>query len=170
MERRHVVPARAGPAGGDGRARACRAGGMAGAVERVRHCQRRGGQPRDRTDAVRTRRRQLPGLGFLLPCPQRYAAGPGPAERRRRRAGADIAGAVARPAIRIDNSGVDRTRALQCLTAAIYFGRAAARPGPARGGAGGAQPGRPSQLSQYRVRRGLPGIGAAHRLPVQLHL
>lgn len=33
---------------------------------------------------------------------------------------ADIAGAVAR-AIRIDNSGVDRTRALQCLTAAIYF-------------------------------------------------
>lgn len=32
----------------------------------------------------------------------------------------DIAGAVAR-AMRIDNTGIDRTRAVQCLTAAIYF-------------------------------------------------
>lgn len=33
---------------------------------------------------------------------------------------ADVAGPVAR-ALRIDNSGVDRTRAEQCLTAAIYY-------------------------------------------------
>lgn len=32
----------------------------------------------------------------------------------------DFAGPAARP-LRIDNSGVDRTRALQCLTAAIYY-------------------------------------------------
>ncbi|MDP3907441.1 cell wall hydrolase [Novosphingobium sp.] len=31
-----------------------------------------------------------------------------------------IAGAIAR-ALRVDNSGIDRTRALECLTAAIYF-------------------------------------------------
>lgn len=45
-----------------------------------------------------------------------------------------------------------------------------ARPGPARRGAGGAQPGCPSQLSQYGLRGGISGVRAAHRLPVQLHL
>lgn len=42
--------------------------------------------------------------------------------------GVDFAGPAARP-LRVDNSGVDRTRALQCLTAAIYY-EAASEPDP----------------------------------------
>ena len=41
---------------------------------------------------------------------------------------------------------------------------------PARGGAGRTEPRPSSFLSEQRVRRRLPGIGARHRLPVQLHL
>lgn len=44
------------------------------------------------------------------------------------RAGMDFAGPAARP-LRVDNSGIDRTRALQCLTAAIYY-EAASEPDP----------------------------------------
>lgn len=68
----------------------------------------------------------FPGSAFyyLANDDEYYLPPPGTALRRgiHSDAGAavDFAGPAARP-LRIDNSGVDRTRALQCLTAAIYY-------------------------------------------------
>jgi hypothetical protein len=65
----------------------------------------------------------------------------------------------------------DRLRALECLTAAVYY-EAAVEPtdGPARRRPGGPQPGPPPRLSAQRLRSRLPGVGAGDRLPVHLHL
>ena len=54
-----------------------------------------------------------------------------------------------------------RERALECLTQAIYYeARSQIRRRAARGRAGGAEPRPPPVLSEQRLRRRLPGLGA----------
>lgn len=66
----------------------------------------------------------FPGSAFYYLAPQDQQATPSrpldPEAHWDSDTGVPVAGPAAR-ALRIDNSGVDRTRALQCLTAAIYY-------------------------------------------------
>ena len=65
----------------------------------------------------------------------------------------------------------DRARAQQCLTLAIYY-EAASEPDAGQRAVAQVVLNRVAHPAypEHRVRRGVPGLGAAHRVPVQLHL
>ena len=89
---------------------------------------------------------------------------------RRPSAAPALASEAAEPFVASRDSAALRPLAPMPHPGGLLRGAQRIRRRPARGRAGGAEPRAPPGLSEQRLRRRLPGLGAQHRLPVHLHL